>query len=281
MRHAFLLFLLSVLLFACSSQDTKIDVKQSQSHYKLALEFAQLSLFKNALEEFDLALKFNPENPKIYRKKGVLLFGMKRYKEAKNSFQKTIQLDPKDVQAHINIGMVHYTSGNKDEALKVWEHATGINHDDNDSKALNNIGNIYKTKNNIPKAIEYYQKAIIYEPTNSTYLNNLGDSYRLTGDLKKAKETLLESLQVDKNGMLTHFNLGTLYQTEGNFQKAIDSFQKSLNINPSYTEAYYQLANTYLKANNKESAKQSMEKAIQADPGNLKFQKFYKKISGL
>ena len=81
--------------------------------------------------------------------------------------------------------------------------------------------------------------------------------------------------------MLTHFNLGTLYQTEGNFQKAIDSFQKSLTINPSYLEAYYQLANTHLKTNNKESAKQSMEKAIQAEPGNLKFQKFYKKLSGL
>ena len=281
MRHAFLLFLLSVLLFACSSQDTKIDVKQSQSHYKLALEFAQLSLFKNALEEFDLAIKFNPENPKIYRKKGILLFGMKKYAEAKNSFLKTIQLNPKDVQAHINLGMVHYTSGNKDEALKSWEHAIGINLDDNDSKALNNIGNIYKAKNTLPKAIEYYQKAIKFEPTNSTYLNNLGDSYRLTGDLKKAKETLLKSLEVDTNGMLTHFNLGILYQTEENFQKAIDSFQKSLNINPFYTEAYYQLANTHLKANNKESAKQFIEKAIQADPGNLKFQKFYKKISGL
>ena len=279
MRHAFLLFLLSVLLFACSSQDTKIDVKQSQSHYKLALKFAQLSLFKNALEEFDLALKFNPQNPKIYRKKGVLLFGMKRYKEAKTSFQKTIQLDPKDVQAHINLGMVHYTSGNKDNALKSWEHAVGINHDDNDSKALNNIGNIYKAENNLPKAIEYFLKAITYEPINSTYLNNLGDSYRLTGDLRKAKETLLKSLEVDTNGMLTHFNLGILYQTEENFQKAIDSFQKSLNINPSYTEAYYQLANTHLKTNDKELARQSLEKAIQADPGNLKFQELYNNIS--
>ena len=74
MRRSLLPLLFSSLLFACSSQDTKIDAKQSQSHYKLALEFAQLSLFKNALEEFDLAIKFNPENPKIYRKKGVLLF---------------------------------------------------------------------------------------------------------------------------------------------------------------------------------------------------------------
>ena len=51
MRHLLFSVLLSSLLFACTSSDVKIDVKQSQSHYKLALELAQLNLFKNALEE--------------------------------------------------------------------------------------------------------------------------------------------------------------------------------------------------------------------------------------
>ena len=89
MRNLFFSVLLSSLFFACTSQDVKIDVKQSKSHYNLAIELAQLNLFKNALEEFDLAIKFNPEDPKIYRKKGVILFGMKNYKEAKINFQKT------------------------------------------------------------------------------------------------------------------------------------------------------------------------------------------------
>ncbi len=157
MRRLFFCVLLALFLFACTSQDLKIDTKQSQSHYKLGLEFAQLSLFKNALEEFDLAIKFNPEDSKLYRKKGILLFGMKKYEEAKINFLKTIEYNPNDVQAHINLGMVYYTSGNKNEALKIWEHAIELNPDDNDSKALNNIGNIYKAKNQIPKAIEYYQ----------------------------------------------------------------------------------------------------------------------------
>ena len=75
---------LTALLSACTSQEVKIDTKQSQSHYKLGLELAQLNLYKNALEEFDLAIKFNPEDAKIYRKKGILLFGMKNYEEAEN-----------------------------------------------------------------------------------------------------------------------------------------------------------------------------------------------------
>jgi tetratricopeptide (TPR) repeat protein len=278
MRRLPILVLLFFILFACTSQDTKIDTQQSQSHYKLAIEFAQMNLLKNALEEFDLAIKFNPRDAKIYRKKGIILFGLKKYEEAKINFQKTIQLDPKNVQAYINLGMIHYTSGNKNKALKNWEHAMDIYPNDNDSKALNNIGNVYKTEDDLPKAIEYFQKAITYEPINSTYLNNLGDSYRLQGDLKKAEETLLRSLEVDTMGMLTHFNLGVLYQTKGKFQKAIESFKESINKNPAYIEAYYELANTHLKTNNKELAKKFLEKALQAHPSNLRYQELYNKV---
>ena len=118
MRRSIFLVLFSFFLFSCTSEDVKIDTKQSQLHYKLALELAQMNLFKNALEEFDLAIKFNPKDANIYRKKGVVLFRINRFKEAKNSFQKSIQLNPKDVQANINLGMVHYAAGNKNEALK-------------------------------------------------------------------------------------------------------------------------------------------------------------------
>ena len=37
----------------------------------------------------------------------------------------------------------------KNEALKNWEHAIDILPDDNDSKALNNIGNFYKNEKEV------------------------------------------------------------------------------------------------------------------------------------
>ena len=155
-----------------------------------------MSLFKNALEEFDLAIKFNPENSDIYRKKGLVLFGMNRHGDAKTNFEKAISINPQDVQAHINLGMVHYTNGKKIEARIDWENAIALKNDDNDGKALNNIGNIYKAENNFDKAIEHYKKAITFEPGNTTFLNNLGDSYRLAGDFQQAESTLLKSLEM-------------------------------------------------------------------------------------
>ena len=62
MRNLLFFALITSFFTACNSKDVKIDLKKSESHYQLGLEFAQLSLFKNALEEFNLAIKFNPEN---------------------------------------------------------------------------------------------------------------------------------------------------------------------------------------------------------------------------
>ena len=163
------------------------------------MEFAQLKLLKNAIDEFDLAIKFNPKNPNIYRKKGLVLFTMRRLDEAKTNFEKAISLNPQDTQAYINLGMVNYTSGNHKEARLDWEKSITLKTDDNDGKALNNIGNIFKNEKNLDKAIEYYNKAITFEPRNTIFLYNLGNSYRLAGDFKQAEVTLLKSLDLNSN----------------------------------------------------------------------------------
>ncbi len=77
------------MLFSCSSEKKKVDPAQSTIHYNLALELAQYSLYENSLEEFDLAIKFDPGNIMAYRKKGVVLYGLKQYDKAENLFAKT------------------------------------------------------------------------------------------------------------------------------------------------------------------------------------------------
>ena len=140
---------------------------QSQVHYDLGIELAQYSLYQNSLEEFALALKFDPGNVKAYRKKGLIHFGLKQYDKAEKLFDKTIALDPGNVQAYINLGMVKYAKGEKAEAKKQWEYAIDIKNGDNDAKAFNNIANLYKEEKNYDKAIEYYESAGKIDPKNT------------------------------------------------------------------------------------------------------------------
>ena len=137
-------FFLSVFLFSCTSGEIKVDIAESESHYNLGLEFAKMSLYKNSLEEFELALKHDPNNQKARRKKGLVHFGLKQYDAAKTSFDNILSVEADNVQVHINLGMVYYAKGETDKARKQWEHAIRIHETDNDSKAFNNIANLYK-----------------------------------------------------------------------------------------------------------------------------------------
>ena len=166
---------LTIFLFlvSCGTKETEKNLGESDAHYRLGIEFAQYSLYKNSIDEFDLALKYDPSNIKVYNKKGLVYFGIKQYSKAKEMFQKVISLQPEHLQAHINLGMVEYMEDHKEEALKTWEKAVGLKENDNDSKALNNIGNVYKERGDYPKAIEFYSEAIRKDRKNALFYNNL------------------------------------------------------------------------------------------------------------
>ena len=95
---------------------------------------------------------------KAYRKKGLIHFGIKQYDKAETLFKKTIALDPENVQAYINLGMVEFSKRDKAEARRLWEYAIDIKSDD-----IKNVNSESKTTSNFDLETLYKppQKAIV------------------------------------------------------------------------------------------------------------------------
>ena len=55
--------------------------------------------FEKALSYFEQAIIMQPNNPDILNKKGVALRGLGRYDEAIECFNKSLQLDPRDLDS--------------------------------------------------------------------------------------------------------------------------------------------------------------------------------------
>lgn len=55
--------------------------------------------FEKALSYFEQAVIMQPNNPDILNKKGVALRGLGRYDEAIECFNKSLQLDPRDLDS--------------------------------------------------------------------------------------------------------------------------------------------------------------------------------------
>ncbi len=277
----FPLLFLAFLVSACSSDTSvegKVDPEKSKEHYMLGIEFAQYSLFQNSLDEFDLAIKYDPEDWKPYNKKGLIYFGTKNYSQAKQMFTKAGTLNSKNPQILVNLGMVDYMEGNKDGALGYWEKSVSLNPNDNDGKALNNIGNLFKEKGDLKKAIEYYEKAAGHEKSN-LYLNNLAEAYRGIGQIDKAEKILLASIKENPKGLLAHFNLAKVYGEQNKLDQALKAFEQSLTVNPQFLEPYYESAQIYLKKNDKGSAVAQLKKAIEQGADEPKFKDLLNKIT--
>lgn len=52
-----------------------------------------------ALTQFEKALEVNDANPDLWNLKGIALRSMGRYEEAKECFNKSLELDPRDKMA--------------------------------------------------------------------------------------------------------------------------------------------------------------------------------------
>ena len=83
-------------------------------------------------------------------------------------------------------------------------------------------------KKDFQKAIEYYNKAIEYDPDNSWFYSDRAECYKEIGDIQKAVEDYLKSIKLDPTDHFTYRDLGYLYIDNGNPDKFIELFNNGI-----------------------------------------------------
>ena len=82
--------------------------------------------FEPALENLQLARRVDPRNKYVLNLAGILEYSLGRYKEAQETLEYLIALDPGFVSAYLNLGNVLWESGNEDAALVTWKQALTV-----------------------------------------------------------------------------------------------------------------------------------------------------------
>ena len=125
--------------------------------------------------------------------------------EAIAQYQKALEINPNDAEAHYNLGIALLQKGQVDEAMVQFQKALEIN--PNYAEAHNNLGLVLFQKGQVDEAIAQYQKA----------------------------------LEINPDYAAAHYNLGNALLQKGQLDEAIAQFQKALEINPDYAEAHINL----------------------------------------
>jgi tetratricopeptide (TPR) repeat protein len=166
--------------------------------------------------------------------------------------------------AHNNLGEAYKSRGQLDKAIEQYQTALRLNPDY--AEARNNLANEYASKGLSDSAVAEYQSALRLNPENAVAHYNLGLTYDSKGLLDKAVAEYQTALRLKPDYAEAHNNLGVAYGSQGLLDRAIAEFQTAIRQKPDFVEARYNLAFTYLKANQTDMAKKEIEVILRIKP---------------
>lgn len=197
-----------------------------------------------SIEQFKLALKYEPGSHKItvrlaeaYRRSG-------RIRDAVEEMQALLKADPGDLSARRVLGRIYYqTLGDSPESAR--GRAT------------------------LPLAVEQYEAIVKLAPDSADDLLTLAKVYRFSGELEKAEQALGRLLDADPGSEDGMSELAYIYLTREDNQQAIDLLQGTA-VNSSSTELLARLAFAYQQKGDLESAIQIYRQALRIDGNNIR-----------
>ena len=113
------------------------------------------------------------------------------------------------------------------------------------NESLLQLGNEAYKKQQYNEAIDYYTKAIIYNPSDKNTLLKIANIYKLIGNNTKALSFYDKLLSIDNNNTEAYFNKGLVYANQKDYDNCIKCFQKVIALSPDYPYAYYSLGMAY------------------------------------
>lgn len=195
-----------------------LNDKSSSAYYGLACANEKIGYLERALEEYQKAVSLAPGN----------LDYIKALENVKN---KISQSENEILSKETNLESEDIT------IITTPITEAQLTYDD-----LINMANEAFDKQKYEIAIDYYTKAIIYNPSDYDVMLRIANSYKILGDNKKAINFYKKTIDIDNENTDSYFNLGLVYANQKDYENCIKCFEKVIELSPDYPYAYYSLA---------------------------------------
>ena len=212
----------------------KIDVdliKPSQEQLNNLIKYYQTGQYDDA-EKLSVSITEEfPKYPFAWKVLGAIFKQTGRISESLVVFQKSVELDPQDAEAHNNLGVIMNELGKLEEAEVCYRKVIAL-------------------KPNYAEA--HYDLGVILQKLE-----------RLDGEASYKKAIALKPGHAE-----AHYNLGTLMNEQERLEEAEVSFRQAIALKPNYAEAHHNLGTTLRKLGRLEEAETSYNIAVNLKPGS-------------
>jgi tetratricopeptide (TPR) repeat protein len=235
----------------------------SQLHVGLGTYLLQQGKIEEAIYEFELAIKLKPDAT-TFNNLGVALGLKGRTDEAMENYKKAIRLDPKNAEAHYNLGNIFLSQNKFKQAIGEYEKAVSIN--PKYTKANINLSVALERESRFDEAIEYADKTVKTEPNNVDAHYNLAIALAQQGRLDEAIDHFGKTIEIDPNNVDAHFGLAQALVYKNRLQEAADEYRQVLRLQPQDADTRCLLGNVLARQGLFEQAGDEYRQALKINP---------------
>lgn len=199
---------------------------------------------------------------------GLLHAQAGRWKEAEASFSKAVKFDPKDADAHVQLGHVYQYLKRYPEAVTAYQQATTLRPDD--LEAFLSLGDASMQVKDYAGAANAFRKATELAPKNAVAFKSLGIAYNAGKKYLEAKQALGQARQLNPQDADVYSYTGVVELAQKNYLLAELNFRRAVLVNPKSASAYLGLGQARLEQNHIEKAIDAFNEALQLNPRSAK-----------
>ena len=156
------------------------------------------------------------------------------WRDTRTLWEHAIAVTPDSSVAHYNLGKVHETGGQFEDALVLYGRAVALNPANPD--AHHNLARLLGRQHRYDEAISHYRAALAVRPDDPDTLNNLGLLLAVRGDTEHALLTLKKAVQVDPRYSRAYFNMAKIFARRDDTARATENYQQAIRLNPNEPE---------------------------------------------
>lgn len=231
-------------------------------------KFPDTNAKASALELSRLLTVSHPDDSRSYALYGDMLVQSEKYKEAKENYQKSIELNTQVYEVHEQLIRLELGNNELDNAVKDGEDALSLF--PNQAWLNYLVGVAYEQKKDFKKAISYIQNVPSLESQDKELLSqsysSLGDCYHSTGSDEKAFDAYSKSISYNPDNAYTLNNYAYYLSVKGTeLDKAAAMSKHSNEIQPNTASFEDTYAWILFKQKKYADARIWMEKALSHD----------------
>jgi len=195
----------------------------------VGLDYVLLNNYADAIKWLEKAVQFDPGNKEAWYYLGRAYYSDSRPAQAKTAFLTVLELDPHDVRAENNLGLVFEAEARTNDALEAYRKAIAWQQGSPrpSEQPYLNLGILLLEQERVEEAVGALEKGTELAPNDATCHFRLGIAYSHMNRLQEAQAELARAELLEPQNARIHYQLGRVYKQMHQMDRAKAEFART------------------------------------------------------